>query len=106
MYDLQDLKLLLSSYPIFLEKKAAKTESHSVPLIVTWGFIPRVELSARSGLFMAQPAASFAVCSPHGLFADVIAIGARHSPHLVEWHTPSKLRGWTSHTDKHRPTRI
>lgn len=52
-----------------------------------------LELSACSGLFMAQPAANFTVYSPPGLFADVIAIEARHSPHLVEWPIPLILRG-------------
>lgn len=41
---------------------------------------------------MVQPAANFTVYSSPGLFADVIAIEARHSPHLVEWPIPLILR--------------
>ena len=52
-----------------------------------------LELSTCSGLFMVQPAANFTVYSSPGLFADVIAIEARHSPHLVEWPIPLILRG-------------
>lgn len=55
---------------------------------------------------MAQPAANFTVYSPPGLFADVIAIEARHSPHLVEWPIPLILRGWTSHTQPSTHTNL
>lgn len=81
-------------------------ENRYIPLIVFWYFVRGLELSTCSGLFMAQPAANFTVYSPHGLFADVIAIEARHSPHLVEWPIPLVLRGWTSHTEPSTHTNL
>lgn len=66
-----------------------------------------LELSTCNGLFTVQPAANFTVYSPPGLFADVIAIEARHSPHLVEWPIPLILRGpGLAHTEPSTHTNL